>query len=111
MNTELAKQLVDISVFDTARNVYYVMLLSKELGKAPEELVSSIHQIRQMEILDKRFAKYLFDALVDCTQSEEQLTLIVFLFKHYAETEDALVSLAQALNDLELWHTSSTKLT
>lgn len=109
MNLEQAKQLVDVSVFDTARNVYYVLILSKELGKKPEDLVSSIHQIRQMEIPDRRFAKYLFDALVDCTQLEEQLNLLVFLFKHYVETQDATVSLAYALNDLDLWHTSNTK--
>ena len=109
MNLEQAKQLVDISVFDTARNVYYVLILSKELGKKPEDLVSSIHQIKQMEIPDKRFAKYLFDALVDCTQLEEQLNLLVFLFRNYAETQDAIVSLAHALNDLDLWHMSNTK--
>ena len=109
MNLEQAKQLVDISVFDTARNVYYVLILSKELGKKPEDLVSSIHQIKQMEIPDKRFAKYLFDALVDCTQLEEQLNLLTFLFRNYAETQDAIVSLAHALNDLDLWHMSNMK--
>ena len=109
MNLEQAKQLVDISVFDTARNVYYVLFLSKELGKTPEDWVDSIHQIRQLEIPDKRFAKCLFDALVDCAQLEEQLHLIVFLFKYYAETQDATVSLAYALNDLDIWHTLNMK--
>lgn len=101
---EKIKHLIGNSVFDTARNVYHVLLLSKELGKAPEELVGSIHQVSDVGMADKRFAKYLFVTLVDCPSRDEQVSLIELLFKHYADTKDSIVSLAYALNDLELWH-------
>lgn len=95
--SELEK-LIGPSVFDTVRNVYYVLILSKELGKAPEELFDSVHQIKNVEISDKRLAKFLFDAFVDC---EEQLSFLVLLFKHYTKTKDAFVALAYTLNDME----------
>lgn len=98
---EQAKTLVGVSIFDTVRNVYYTLVLNKELGAKPFDLANSIHQIKHLEVSDKRFAKLLFEALIDCSSLEEQLTLIVFLFKYYSETKDALVSLAHATNDLD----------
>lgn len=101
MNVETAKRLVDISIFDTARNVYYLMLISKECNVKPEDLVDSIHQVRQMKA-DKKFVKHLFEALLDCSSMEEQTTLIVYFFDSLKTDKDPFIALSKALNYLDL---------
>jgi len=97
MNVETAKRLVDISVFDTARNVYYLMLISKECNVKPEDLVDSIHQVRQMRA-DKEFVKHLFEALLDCSSMEEQAVLITYFFLNLKTEKDPFVALSKALD-------------
>jgi hypothetical protein len=104
----ISRNLVGDSVFDTARNVYSLIMLSKELNKAPEELADCIHQAKNMQI-DKIFVKHLFEAFVDCSSVEEQSDLISLILHHFNQTGDNFSALSNALNDLELWHIRDMK--
>lgn len=97
---EKYKNLIGNSVFDTARNVYFMLLLTKELKQDIDP--NSIHQIKSLEISDKGLAKLVFGAFVDCPK-EEQLNLLRLLFQYYKETGNAHLSIAHAFNDLKLW--------
>lgn len=96
MNTTQAGQLVDISVFDTARNVYFTLKLSSELGVEPEELVSSIHQIRQVQT-SKNLAESLFKALLACSSLDEQILFIERFFNNLKDMHDPYLSIEKAL--------------
>lgn len=99
---EKYKNFIGNSVFDTARNVYFALLLTKELKQDIDQIASSIHQIKSLEISDKGLAKLVFGAFIDCPK-EEQLNLLCLLFQYYKETGDAPISIVHALNDLKLW--------
>lgn len=99
MDRELIKQLVDVSPFDTARNVYYVIFLSKEMGKNPAELASGIKQVRLPNPKEKVFAKLLFDALIDCKDMTEQIDLLSRFFSY--EDKSPYEALGLALNEID----------
>lgn len=99
MNKELVKTLVDISPFDTARNVYYLVTLSKELKQEPEKLADRIRTVSLPNPSEKKFAKALFEALIDCSSTQEQVNLLMYFFSYKDKTP--YEALALALNDLD----------
>lgn len=101
MVKEFIKDLIDVSPFDTARNVYYLLLFSKELHKSPEELAGCIKKVRTPKLQDVKFAKLLFDALADCSTMEEQMLLLDGFFSLIKEDKTPYESLALALNKIE----------
>lgn len=98
MNREQAKKLVGVSDFDTAKNVYFLLSISKELKCKPYELIDSIYQLKGMTV-ERKPAKLLFEALIDCSSPEEQVTLIKLIFDHF--DGDIIIALTMALNDIE----------
>lgn len=99
MSKELIKTLVDISPFDTARNVYYLVTLSKELKQEPEKLADKIRTVSLPNPSEKRFAKALFEALIDCSNMQEQINLLSHFFSYKDKTP--YEALALSLNDLD----------
>lgn len=96
MNDEAIIKLIGNNTFDTARNVVYYLILTKELNQKIED----IHSIKSIPIENKRFAKFLFESLLDYPEDQFEL-LKRFFFNMDKGEMDPLKALGLALNDLD----------